>query len=188
VARSLRVGPGRALPLAFVPATSDPLVIAVVLSVLNRLPSTFLRSLTVAGALVVLGIAAATLRAASRGNASVRDDGESESSPMPLGRGEAQLGGFVAAVAVNLTNPNAWIFWSAVGGPVVASAWRAAPAGAIAFLVSFYACITVGNAALAFAAGSLARAGPGVARGLGFASGAALLAFGGWQLVHVLAG
>jgi len=188
VARSLRLGPARALPLSLVPATSDPVVIAVVLSVLNRLPSTFLRSLTAAGALVVLGIGAATLRTASRGSVPRALESERGRSPESLGPSEGRLGSFLAAAVVNVTNPNAWIFWSAVGGPLVASAWRAAPGGAIAFLASFYGCISAGNAALAVAAGSMARAGPRAARGLGLASGTALLVFGGWQLVRVLSG
>jgi len=175
VARSLRAGPLRALPLAFVPMTSDPVVIATVLLVLGQLPGSFLRALTGVGAAVVLWLAATTLREVVRGGAA--------------GPGADQVGrGFVSAAAVNVTNPNAWIFWSAVGGPLVASAWRASPEAAIAFLAGFYACITAGNAALAMAAGGMARAGPGMARALGLASGLALAGFGTWQLARVIRG
>jgi len=173
VARSLRAGPVRALPLAFVPMTSDPVVIAAVLLVLGQLPAGFLRALTGVGAVVVLLLAATTLREAARGGAAL-------AKADPVGRG------FASAAAVNVTNPNAWIFWSAVGGPLVASAWRASPPAAVAFLAGFYASITAGNAALALAAGGMARAGPRVARALGLASGLALAGFGAWQLARVI--
>jgi len=173
VARSLRAGPLRALPLAFVPMTSDPVVIAAVLLVLGQLPAGFLRALSGVGAAVLLFLAAAALRQAARGGAALpRAD--------PVGRG------FASAAAVNVTNPNAWMFWSAVGGPLVASAWRASPSAAMAFLAGFYACITAGNAALALAAGGMARAGPRMARALGLASGLALAGFGAWQLARVI--
>lgn len=170
VARSLRAGPLRALPLALVPASSDPVVITLVLVVLTQLPTALLRALTAVGAALVLWIAVLTLRAAARGETAAAAD---------TGRG------FAAAAAVNVTNPNAWMFWSAVGGPLVAAAWREAPAHAAAFLIAFFACLTAGNAALALVAGAIAWTGPRVARALGFASGAALLGFGAWQLVRV---
>jgi threonine/homoserine/homoserine lactone efflux protein len=176
VARSLRAGPLRALPLAFVPLASDPVAIAVVLLVLGQLPGGFLRALTGVGAAVVLWIAALTLRDALRGQ------GTSAAGADRASRG------FVAAAAVNVTNPNAWIFWSAVGGPLVAAMWRASAAAALAFLAAFYACITAGNAVLALAAGGMARAGPRVARVLGLGSGLALAGFGLWQLARVIRG
>ncbi|HET6437076.1 MAG TPA: LysE family transporter [Anaeromyxobacter sp.] len=171
VARSLRVGPVRALPLALVPVASDPVAIALVLAVLTQLPSRFLEVLTVVGALVVLWMAAGALRAAL--------SARTGPAPHPTSRG------FWASVLVNVTNPNVWIFWSAVGGPLLAAAWRRAPSAALAFLLSFYLCIAAGNAALALLAGGIARAGPRVERTLGLASGAALLGFGTWQLVRV---
>lgn len=172
VARSLRTGPWRALPLALVPVSSDPVAITTVLLVLTQLPPGFLRGITALGAGIVLWMAVATLRAAVRGN--------------QAGAGDEQVSrGFLAAAAVNVTNPNAWIFWSGVGGPLIASAWRHDPARAVAFVVSFFACLTAGNAALALLAGGIARAGGRAARGLGFASGVALLGFGAWQLVRL---
>ncbi len=173
VARSLRAGPVRALPLAFVPLTSDPVVIAVVLAVLTQLPPGFLTALSAVGAAVVLWLAVATLRDVARGGA-----------PAPGSGGDSP--GFLSAVALNMTNPNAWIFWSAVGGPLLATAWRSSPPAAVGFLAAFYACITAGNAALALAAGAIARAGPRAARALGILSGVALLCFGAWQLLRLL--
>jgi hypothetical protein len=112
VARSVRVGPWRALPLALVPAASDPVAIGTVLLVLSQVPPAFLRSITAVGAAVVLWMAVATVRSALRGN----DPGAGNAPPSR---------GFLAIAAVNVTNPGAWIFWSAVG---TAHRQRLAPA------------------------------------------------------------
>lgn len=175
VARSLRAGPLRALPLSLVPAFSDSVVIAAVLVALAQLPGGFLRALTAAGIGVVAWIAVGTLRAAARGTG-------------PAGAGEGPSRGFLQAALVNVTNPNPWLFWSAVGGPTLAAAWHAGPPRAFAFLAGFYACITGGNAAVVAVAGGLARAGPRAARALGYASGLALLGFAAWQLFTLVRG
>ncbi len=167
VARSLRAGALRALPLACVPLVSDTVVIATVLAVLSQLPGGFLRALTAAGLAVVLWIAVGTLRGAGRPPAAA----EAEQVPR----------GFFSAVLVNVTSPGAWVFWSIVGGPILAADWRAGPARAVAFLAGFYACISAGNAAIIALAGGIARAGPRAARALGYGSGVALIGFAAWQ-------
>jgi threonine/homoserine/homoserine lactone efflux protein len=165
VARSVRTGPLRALPLAFIPIVTDPLVIAVVLAALAQVPPAFLRLLTAAGVAVILWIAAGTLRAAWRGAAATAG------APR----------GFLQAALVNLTTPGAWLFWSLVGGPILTADWRAGGARALAFLGSFYACIVAGNGLLVILAGGIARAGPRAARALGWASGLVLLGYAAWQ-------
>jgi threonine/homoserine/homoserine lactone efflux protein len=173
LAQSLRNGAARTLPVALVPFVSDPAVIAVVLVVLSQLPSGLLRGLQILGGAVVLFLAVATLRAARAG------------APV---EGRAPPRGFVRATLVNLTNPNAWMFWSLVGGPVLAEAWRDAPVRALAFLGGFYLFLTGGNVAIVWLASAASRLGPRFTRALGLVSGAALLAFGVWQIGRGLAG
>ncbi len=173
LAQSLRNGALRTLPVALVPFLSDPAVIAVVLLVLSQLPSGLLRGLQIVGGAVVLWLAVATLRAARAG---------------VVAEGRAPPRGIVRATLVNLTNPNAWIFWSLVGGPLLAEAWQAAPARALAFLAGFYLFLTGGNLAIVGLAGAASRLGPRFTRALGVLSGAVLLAFGAWQIGRGLAG
>ncbi len=174
LAQSLRNGAARTLPVILVPLVSDPPVIAAVLAVLAQLPPGFLRVLQIAGGAVVLWLGAGTLRALARPPA----DRPAHGPPR----------GFFRAGVVNFTNPNAWIFWSVVGGPILAEAWRAAPARAAVFLAGFYLLLVGGNAALVFLAGQATRLGPRFARGLGAASGIALLLLGVWQVGRGLAG
>lgn len=172
--QSLRNGAPRTLPVALVPLVSDPPVIAAVLLALSQVPAGLLQALQVACGLVVLWLAFSTLRALWR--------------PPAAGAGREPPRGFLRAALLNFTNPNAWIFWSAVGGPVLAGAWRASPGRAGAFLAGFYLLLTGGNAALVLAAGSAARLGRGLDRGLAAVSGVALVAFGLWQLGKGLSG
>jgi threonine/homoserine/homoserine lactone efflux protein len=173
LAQSLRNGAARTLPVALVPFVSDPAVIAVVLVVLSQVPAGLLRGLQLLGGVIVLWLAAATLRAARAG---------------VVVEGRAPPRGFVRATLVNLTNPNAWMFWSLVGGPVLAEAWRDAPPRALAFLTGFYASLTAGNVAIVWLASAGSRLGPRFTRTLGLVSGVALLAFGAWQIGRGLSG
>jgi threonine/homoserine/homoserine lactone efflux protein len=96
--------------------------------------------------------------------------------------------GFLRAALLNFTNPNAWIFWSLVGGPIVAEAWRGAPARAAAFLGGFYLFLVGGNVLLVLAAGQAGRLGPRLTRALGLASGVVLAGFGVLQIGRGIAG
>ncbi len=173
LAQSIRNGAPRTLPVALVPLASDPPLIAVVLVALSQVPASLLRALQIAGGAVVLWLAIGTLRALRR--------------PPAAAAAREPPRGFLRATLLNFTNPNAWIFWSAVGGPALAGAWRAAPLHAAAFLAGFYLLLTGGSAALVLAAGSAGRLGHGLERGLGALSGVALLAFGAWQIAKGLA-
>ena len=89
---------------------------------------------------------------------------------------------------VNATGPGPWIFWSTVCGPILAEAWRGSAAGALAFLVGFYALLVGGKATLVAAFGLAGRIGPRTARGLGLASAAGMAVMGAVQLWHGLSG
>jgi threonine/homoserine/homoserine lactone efflux protein len=175
LAQSLRNGAARTLPVALVPLVSDPPMIAVVLAVLAQVPAGFLRGLQIAGGAVVLWLGAGALRAvrASRAEA-------------PAGARSPR--GFWRAVLVNLTNPNAWIGWSVVMGPIASAAWRGSPARALAFVAGFYLFLVGGNVLFVLLAARASRLGPGFARALGVASGLALVAFGLWQVGRGVAG
>ena len=172
LAQSVRNGAARTLPVACVPLATDPPLIAVVLAALAQVPAGLLRALGVVGGAVVLWLGAGALRAAWAPRAPVE--------------GRAPPAGFVRAMAVNFTNPNAWLWWSAAAGPILVSAWHASPWRAASFLAGFYLLLVGGNVAFVLLASRLAGAGPRVARGLGLLSGAALLLFGAWHLARGL--
>ncbi|KQC15725.1 MAG: hypothetical protein APR56_12675 [Methanosaeta sp. SDB] len=144
VSLSLRHGWRKALPAALAPILSDGPIIVLVLLVLNQVPAWWLRFLRLAGGGYLLYLAYSALRG------------------WPTGAGEGPLGarsgsGVVRAALVNLLNPNPYIYWSLVTGPILATGWREAPAYSLTFLAGFYAVLVSGSAGtifLAAAAGS----------------------------------
>ena len=176
LAQSIRNGAARTFPVTVVPLVSDPPVIAVVLTALAQVPAGLLRALQILGGAVILWLGAGALRA-------VRSAGVERDGAVPPGPR-----GFWRAVMVNVTNPNAWIGWSVVMGPIASSAWRASPLRALAFVAGFYLFLVGGNLLLVLLAGRVSRLGPGFARALGAASGVALVGFGLWQVGRGVAG
>jgi threonine/homoserine/homoserine lactone efflux protein len=172
LAQSVRNGAARTVPVACVPLVTDPPLIAIVLAVLAQVPAGFLRGLGLVGGVVVLWLGVGTLRAAFAPPVSPA------AGPPPAG--------FVRAIVVNFTNPNAWLWWSTAAGPILVSAWQTSAPSALAFLAGFYLLLLGGNLLFVFLASRLAGAGPGVARALGMVSGLALVLFGGWRLARSL--
>jgi threonine/homoserine/homoserine lactone efflux protein len=159
-----------------VPLVSDPPVIVACLFALAGLPGGLLRLLSLAGGALLVFLGASTLRGLWR---------ERDGSPGAAGAGRApppQDGGFWRAVLVNLLNPNAWIFWSLVGGPILAGALRSSTPQPHAFLGGFYLALTATNAATVLLFGALGRLGPRASRALGGLSAVAFLALGLAQL------
>jgi len=168
--RAAAVGPRRALHLALVPLVSDPVVIVATSLALAGLPGGFIRLLQAAGGALLAWMGATGVRDLVRPRLV---EGQPAAPPAR---------GFWRAALVNLTNPNAWIFWSLVGSPILAGALQTAPASAALFLGGFYAALTGTNAALILLFGAVGRLGPGVARGLAGVSAAAFLVLGLTQL------
>jgi threonine/homoserine/homoserine lactone efflux protein len=169
--RAVRVGPWRALHLALVPLVSDPPVVLTCLLALSGLPPGFLRALQLLGGALLVWMGAGALRDLARPAA---PRGEEAAPGRDLG--------FWRAALVNLLNPNAWLFWSLVGGPLLAGALRSDPAQAALFLAAFYVPLTATNAALVAGFGAVGRLGPRAARALGGVSAAAFLTLGLSQL------
>jgi threonine/homoserine/homoserine lactone efflux protein len=180
--RAARTGPRRALHLALVPLVSDPPVIACCLLALSGLPPLLLTGLRLLGGALLCWMGASALRELARPPAD--GDGDGGGGGAAPARGQ----GFWRAALVNLLNPNAWLFWSLVGGPLLAGAVRASAGEAALFLAAFYLPLTATNAALVAAFGAVGRLGPRAARALGGASALAFLALGLAQLAGAALG
>jgi threonine/homoserine/homoserine lactone efflux protein len=174
LAQAAKRGPWRTLPIALVPLVTDPIIIGTVLAILSRVPPGFLRALHVGGGAFVVWLGVSGLRALLR--------------PADAPKAHEPSVGFVRAALVNVTNPNAWIWWSVAGGAALVSAWNTSRAEGLAYLGGFYACLVGGNALLIVLFGEVGRLGPRAARALTVVSSALLLAFGGLQIVKGLAG
>jgi threonine/homoserine/homoserine lactone efflux protein len=161
-----------------VPLASDPPVVVACLFALAGLPGGLLRLLTLAGGALLVSLGASTLRGLWRERAGAPQVGGGDQAPAP------EAGGFWRAVLVNLLNPNAWIFWSLVGGPILAGTLRSATPQPLAFLGGFYLALIATNGVTVLLFGALGRLGPRASRALGGLSALAFLAMGVAQLLR----
>ncbi|MCS7060141.1 MAG: LysE family transporter [Anaerolineae bacterium] len=168
LSQALHLGWRRAWPAAFAPLLSDGPIILLMTLVLTQAPPDLLRALQIAGGLFLLYLAFGAVQ---------RVRAAQTTAPVSV------QNGLMRAVATNLLSPGPWIFWSTVGGPILARAWAESPAHSALFLLGFYgAMVSVLLALIALFAAS-ARMGPAFTRALGFLSALALAAFGLYQII-----
>jgi threonine/homoserine/homoserine lactone efflux protein len=167
ISQTLSHGWRRTLPAAFCPLISDGPVIVLVLLVLSRVPVWLAQALRLAGGLYVLYLAWGAVKA-------WRGYDAADMAPAPSS--------LLRAALVNVLNPNPYISWSLVLGPLLLKAWRQAPADGVALLAGFYGTMVlslVGTIALFATARNL---GPRVTRVLIGLSALALACFGCYLL------
>lgn len=131
VSQAVTKGWRHALPVAFSPLITDGPVAALVLTVLSRIPTGFVRYLRIAGGVFILYLAYESYKAWRTYH--------SENAITPS-HGHGSL---VRAAVVNWLNPNLYIGWSIILGPIVLSGWHESPARAIALLTGFYLTMIV---------------------------------------------
>lgn len=127
VSQSIRRGWVATLPAAFAPLISDVLLVSTVLLILATTPPWFLRALQGGGGLFLLVLAWRALRAFRAGPTELEESG-----------GEGGRQSMLQATLVNIFNPNPWIFWTVVAGPLLLDLWSKDPSHGVGFLVSFY--------------------------------------------------
>ena len=178
LSQSVRNGWRRTLLAAFAPLLSDVPVVTLVLLILTQLPAWFLAALKIAGGLFILFLAWGAF-------ASFRQrEVKTEVVPEP----EAGRQNVLHAALMNLLNPNPYIFWGTVGGPILLGGWRLAPAVGGAFLVGFYGLLIGGFMLFIVLFGTLGQMNPRVSWILSGVSALVLLVFGGYQLASGVAG
>jgi threonine/homoserine/homoserine lactone efflux protein len=173
LSQSARHGWRRTLPAAFAPLLSDGPIILVTLLVLSSFPAGLARWIQAAGGVFILYLALGAFR-------TWKDFRPSAPSPVAAGS-------LFRATTVNLLNPNPWISWSLVLGPLLRDGWREAPLHGFALLAGFYGVIVAGTAALILLFGLAGALDRRVSRGLVGVSAAVLAIFGAyllWSALH----
>lgn len=170
ISQAVNHGWKRTLPAAFSPLLSDGPIVVVAVLVLSRLPGWFALWLRLAGGVFVLYLAFGAFRTWLAWDRRAATQAPSGSQTL------------LKATAVNLLNPNPWISWSLVMGPLLLQAWRESPACGIALLAGFYGFLVAGLAGFIALFGMAAGLGRRVSRGLIGLSTMALAGFG-WYLL-----
>lgn len=170
VSQTLAKGWRRTLPAAFAPLLSDGPIILLVLIVLSRVPAWMVKILQYAGGVFLLYLAYGAFR--TWRSFDTRRAAVDESDRMTL----------LKAVTVNILNPNPYLGWSLVMGPLLLKGWKETPAHGIALIVSFYATIVLGLIGTILLSAAARGLGPRISRALTGISAIALAAFGLYQL------
>jgi len=169
ISQTVSHGWRRTLPAVLAPLLSDGPIIIVVLLALVRLPNTVIQILRLAGGAFVIYLAIEAFNTWRR----------FASVALAIPPGPKSL---IQAAFVNLLNPNPYLFWSLVGGPLLLASWRETPLNSLAFLGGFYLILIGSMAAGVILFGTTGRLGPKVKRALLGISTLALLGLGIYQI------
>ena len=170
ISRTLQHGWRNTLPAVFVPPLSDIPAIALALLLLTSLPGWMENALYFVGGFFVLFLAYGAFK-------SFRNYTFNQAALLGSKRQS-----FVKALTLNLLNPNPYLYWSLVSGPLLLRGWQEAPANGIAMVSSFYATMFVTCAAIILLFAGVGRLFPKVNRTLLGISVVALALFGCYQL------
>jgi threonine/homoserine/homoserine lactone efflux protein len=168
--QALTYGWRRTLPAAAAPLATDGFIITVVLLVLTQMPAGLLLGLRVAGGAFLVYLAIEVLRRLK------------QPPPTEQTSEGVERQSFSKAVVMNLLNPNAYLFWGIIAGPILLDAWMEWPPKGIAFVVGFYVTFVFSLAAFIVVVGSARHVHPRVHQVLVVVSGVALGGFGLWQI------
>jgi threonine/homoserine/homoserine lactone efflux protein len=171
ISQSLTHGWKRTLSAALSPLLSDVPIVLLVLVVLTNIPTNLQRILQSAGGVFLLYLAWGAFKTWRH----MPRTQEPTSGPAPHQS-------LLKAATVNILNPNPYLGWSLVMGPLLLQAWHESPAFGIALLTAFYGTmvITLGGTIILF--GTARNLGPRVSRALVGLSAVALAIFGCIQL------
>jgi threonine/homoserine/homoserine lactone efflux protein len=170
ISQTLIKGWKRTLPAALAPLLSDGPIIALCLLVLSQVPTWLQRFLYIAGGLFLLYLTYGAYQTWKNFDPTLPS--VETGTPQSI---------FKAAL-INSLNPNPYIFWSLVTGPILVTGWREAPVYGLGFLAGFYATLILGFSAIVIVFGSARHLGPRVNRALLGISAIALFCFALLQL------
>ena len=126
ISETLAGGWSRSLPLIFVPIFSDVPIVVLTTFILKQFPESVLQVISLVGGLFVFYLAWGFWK-------QLRETYDHPNNSQQISRRS-----FGKAVAMNLLNPNPYIFWTFVSGPILINALDQSWLHALAFLAGFY--------------------------------------------------
>jgi len=171
LSQALKNGWKRTLPAALAPLVTDGPIIALVLFLLTQTPQRFLDILRILGGLFILYLARGIFL--------------NLKTPAPIMKpsDDAARKSLFNAIIMNALNPNPYIFWGVVAGPILLSGWRESTGLGISFVIGFYGTFVCSLASLIIVFATAGRVNPQINRLLSLLTCVALLLFGLYQSV-----
>ena len=143
---ALRGGFKNGALIAIAPLITDLPIILFCVAVASQLPDVALQLLSILGGLVLAWHAYEAVRDAFTVTLAELRDSATGAPPAA----QTLRKGIVA----NFLNPNPWVFWMSIGGPVIVEAWSVGPTNAALYLLPFYALLVGGKVGIAWAVGA----------------------------------
>jgi threonine/homoserine/homoserine lactone efflux protein len=171
ISQTIEKGWRSTLPAIFAPLISDLPIVVLILFLLSSVPENFIIFLRIGGGLFLLYLGYRAYKSWRNYNP---DEAISETS------GKQTL---FSAALVNLFNPNPYLGWSLIMGPMLMEGWRIDPINGIVLMIGFYVTITIMLAATILLFAFARKLGPRVNKiSLGISS-LVLILFGVYQLI-----
>jgi len=163
----------RTLPAAFGPLISDIPVIIITLFLLNNFPHKIIPLIQAAGGFFLLWLAYNSYKTWMNYSSDIID----------LHSGQTTL---MKAVIVNLLNPNPYVGWSLILGPLFLKGWNQTPANGIILVASFYITLVSGMIATIVIFGTTGKLSSKINKSLIGISAIALACFGIYELISAV--
>jgi threonine/homoserine/homoserine lactone efflux protein len=170
MSHAIRKGWRKTLPAAFSPLITDGPAAILIVTVLSQVPAKMILYLRILGGALILYLAYEAWK-------SWRDFHTEEAAAVDTGTNS-----FLKAAFINWLNPNLYIGWSVILGPMVLSGWHKSPASGVAVVAGFYTTIVVVMVGMIFLFAAAKALGPKVRRTLIGLSSIALAGLGFYQL------
>ncbi|HEY6906098.1 MAG TPA: LysE family transporter [Ignavibacteriaceae bacterium] len=159
ISQTLKNGWKKTLPAAFAPVLSDIPIIILVLLILSNIPHEFLRFLQIGGGLLLLYLAYNSYKTVINYKKLSTDNNIKNDNTL------------FKAVLVNALNPNPYLGWSLVMGPLFIKGYHESPVNGIALIGGFYFTIVICQMGIIILFGMARNLGPKISRiSLGLAS------------------
>ena len=169
ISQSLTTGWRKTIPLVFAPLMSDVPIIILVLLVLTNVPHEVLLILQCFGGIFLLYLAYNAYKAWSKFDQN-------------LNRDILPRQNVFKAVMINLLNPNPYLGWSLVMGPLLIKGWSEDPVNGIVLLIGFYSSMIIYSMVMVVLFAAARKLGPMVNRVSVGISVIAFAVFGFYQL------
>jgi threonine/homoserine/homoserine lactone efflux protein len=171
ISQSLSKGWRSTLPASFAPMLSDAPIITLALFLLSNVPDNLIIILQLAGGIFLLYLAFGAYK-----NWQTFDD----TQIVPKSTRQQTL--FKAAI-VNLLNPNPYIGWTLIMGPLLIEGWRETPLNGLALVIGFYTTLTISTAAIIILFSTARKLGTKFSKISILISSLALAGFGFYQIL-----
>jgi threonine/homoserine/homoserine lactone efflux protein len=170
ISQTIKRGWKSTLPAAFAPVISDIPIFIITVLILSIVPENFLYVLRIMGGMFLLFLA-------FKAYASWQKFDYNEQTEK-----STKIKALLNAVVVNLLNPNPYIGWSLIMGPLFLEGWSSEHINGISLIASFYFTLVLFLAMTIIIFGFARRFGPKFNRLLLGLSSLALMGFGIYQL------